>query len=258
MTEPIIAPSLANLPRIRHGFFGRKGGVSSGLYDSLNCGLGSKDERANVLENRDRVARTLGSTGDRLLTCYQIHSADAVVVTEPWAPADQPKADALVTTAPGLVLGALAADCAPVLFADPVARVVAAAHAGWKGARIGIVAATVAAMERLGAEKGRIVAVVGPCISQTAYEVGPEFEATFLADTTENARYFMRPAPDARPRFDLPGYVADRCRAAGIGHVTALAACTYADPNRFYSYRRTTHAREPDYGRQISAIMLTD
>ncbi|HRK19604.1 MAG TPA: peptidoglycan editing factor PgeF [Hyphomicrobiaceae bacterium] len=258
MTEPIIAPSLASLPGIRHGFFGRKGGVSSGLYDSLNCGLGSRDARGSVLENRDRVARTLGSTGDRLLTCYQIHSADAVVVTTPWAPADQPRADALVTTTPGLVLGALAADCAPILFADPSARVVAAAHAGWKGARIGIVAATVAAMQRLGAVKSRIVAVVGPCISQTAYEVGPEFEAAFLADSAENTRYFMRPGPDTRPRFDLPGYVADRCRDAGLGHVTVLGDCTYADPDRFYSYRRTTHAREPDYGRQISAIMLTD
>lgn len=258
MTEPIVAASLAALPGIRHGFFGRRGGVSSGLYDSLNCGLGSKDDRANVVENRDRVAGALGSTGDRLLTCYQIHSADAVVVTEPWAPADQPKADALVTNEPRLVLGALAADCAPILFADPEARVVAAAHAGWKGARIGIVEATVAAMVKLGAKQDRISAAVGPCIGPAAYEVGPEFEDIFLIDDTGNARYFRRPQPQSRPRFDLPGYVADRCRRAGLRSVENLGLCTYTETERFYSYRRTTHAKAPDYGRQISAIMLTD
>ncbi len=241
---------------IRHGFFGRTGGVSSGLYSSLNCGLGSKDERTNVLENRDRVARALGTTGDRLLTCYQIHSAEAVIVDKAWGSEGQPRADALVTNTPGLAIGALAADCTPIIFADPKARVIGAAHAGWKGAKIGIAEATIAAMEKLGARREAITAAIGPCISQVNYEVGPEFEAGFLADSPENARFFTIPRPGAKAHFDLPGYVASRLAAAGVGRVERLDACTYAADSRFFSFRRTTHRGEADYGRQISAIVL--
>lgn len=253
MLSPLTA---AGFGGIAHGFFGRTGGVSSGLYSSLNCGLGSKDERANVVENRSRVARTLGTTGDRLLTCYQIHSADAVVVDRPWGPDGQPKADALVTKTPGIAIAALAADCTPILFADPVARVIGAAHAGWKGARIGIAEATITAMEKLGAHRDAITAAIGPCISQANYEVGPEFEAAFLDNTPENARFFTRPTPGAKPHFDLPGYIAARLKAAHVGRIERLDACTYAADSQFFSFRRTTHRRESDYGRQISAIVL--
>lgn len=241
---------------IRHGFFGREGGVSSGLYSSLNCGLGSKDERANVLENRDRVAQSLGTSGDRLLTCYQIHSADAVVVEKPWGAGGQPRADALVTRTPGLAIGALAADCTPILFADPKARVIGAAHAGWKGAKIGIAEATIAAMEKLGARRHDITAAIGPCISQANYEVGPEFEAGFLAEDAANARFFAVPRAGAKVHFDLPGYVATRLKTAKVGRIERLDTCTYADDSRFFSFRRTTHRGEGDYGRQISAIVL--
>lgn len=241
---------------IAHGFFGRTGGVSSGLYSSLNCGLGSKDERASVTENRHRVARALGTTGDRLLTCYQVHSAEAVIVDRPWGPDGQPRADALVTNTPGLAIGALAADCTPILFADPKARVIGAAHAGWKGAKIGIAEATIAAMETLGARRDAITAAIGPCISQANYEVGPEFMAAFLAEDPETARFFAVPSPGAKPHFDLPGYIAARLKAANIARIEHLAHCTYASESRFFSYRRTTHRREADYGRQISAIVL--
>lgn len=253
MLSPLTA---AGLSGIAHGFFGRTGGVSSGLYSSLNCGLGSRDDRANVAENRSRVARALGTSADRLLTCYQIHSADAVIVDRPWGPDGQPKADALVTKTPGIAIAALAADCTPILFADPVARVIGAAHAGWKGAKIGIVEATIAAMEKLGARRDAIIAAIGPCISQANYEVGPEFEAAFLDVTPENARYFTRPSAAAKPHFDLPGYIAARLVAAHVGRVERLDTCTYAADSQFFSFRRTTHRRESDYGRQISAIVL--
>ncbi len=257
MLRPITSAALSALPGIRHGFFTRAGGVSGGVYDNLNCGLGSRDARANVLENRARVAAHLGTTGARLLTCYQVHSATAVAATMPWAPDGQPTADALVTTTPGLALGALAADCTPILFADPQARVVAAAHAGWKGALGGVIAATVAAMVEHGAKPNRLIAAVGPCIGQDNYEVGPEFEAQFLAADPAFSAFFLRAdASAARPRFDLPGFVALRLRQAGVGRIDETACCTYADPGRFFSFRRTTHAREPDYGRQISAILL--
>lgn len=256
MPSLITADCLAECHGIAHGFFTRQGGVSEGLYDSLNCGLGSKDDRARVIENRTRVARSLGTEGTRLLTCYQVHSADAVVVTEPWTAETMPKADALVTRTPGLALGALAADCAPVLFADPEARVIAAAHAGWKGAFDGVLEATIACMTSIGARRHRIRAVLGPCIGPTAYEVGPEFEARFLAADSGNARFFRRPEPAARPFFDLPGYVLARLENTGIETIENCTACTYSEPTRFFSYRRTTHAREADYGRQVSAIGL--
>ncbi len=253
MLSPIKADGFGG---IAHGFFGRTGGVSSGLYASLNCGLGSKDDRTNVVENRSRVARTLGTSGDRLLTCYQIHSADAVIVDRPWGPDGQPKADALVTKTPGLAIGALAADCTPILFADPAARVIGAAHAGWKGAKIGIAEATIAAMEKLGARRDAITAAIGPCISQANYEVGAEFEAAFLDESPENARFFKTPAPGAKPHFDLPSYIAARLKAAQVGRIERLDICTYASDSQFFSFRRTTHRREGDYGRQISAIVL--
>ncbi len=256
MLQPIEIAALSGMTGLAHGFFTRAGGVSDGLYGSLNCGIGSHDERPRVLENRARVARHLGTGPDRLLTCHQIHSATALLVTEPWQVDAQPKADALVTRTPGLALAALAADCAPLLFADPVARVVAAAHAGWKGALGGIVEATLDTMETAGARRADIVAAIGPCISQPAYEVGPEFQAAFTAKQPDYARYFSIPAGEQRAHFDLPGFIAHRLTAAGVRGIHLSGVCTYADPNRFFSYRRTTHAGEADYGRQISAIML--
>ena len=246
----------AALGAVPHGFFGRRGGVSAGLYDSLNCGLGSRDDAANVLENRGRVARSLGSDAERLLTCHQVHSADAVIVHTPWGSGGQPRADALVSRTPGLVLGALAADCMPILFADAEAGVVGAAHAGWKGALAGIEARTIDAMESLGARRNRIAVVIGPCISQSAYEVGPEFEATFLAADPNAGRFFAAAAPGARTHFDLPGFMLDRLSKQGLASAQWVGACTYAAPDDYFSYRRTTHRREPDYGRQIAVICL--
>jgi len=256
MPQPITADCLAECRGIAHGFFTREGGVSEGIYASLNCGLGSNDERARVVENRTRVARSLGADGDRLLTCYQVHSADAVVVTEPWTADTMPKADAMVTRTPGIVLGALAADCAPVLFADPEAGVIAAAHAGWKGAFDGVLDATIECMIAVGARRHKIRASLGPCIGPDAYEVGPEFEARFVEASPGNARFFHRPDPAGRPRFDLPAYVLSRLERGGLETIENCTACTYSDPARFFSYRRATHAREADYGRQISAIGL--
>ena len=256
MLTPTLSLALSALPSIGHGFYGRAGGVSAGFYGSLNCGLGSGDTRAKVLENRARVAAHLGTSADKLLTCHQVHSATAVLVDAPWAPDAQPKADALVTRTPGLALGVLAADCTPVLFADPVARVIAAAHAGWRGALGGVLEATLDTMERAGAARGRVIAAVGPCISQDAYEVGPEFEAAFAAVNQCYSSYFLTRSPGTRAYFDLPGFIADRLRATGVGQVDPIAQCTYGQPGRFFSYRRTTHAREADYGRQISSLIL--
>ena len=256
MLFPVLSPALAVLPNIAHGFFTREGGVSDGLYGSLNCGIGSADVRGNVLENLGRVARHLHTTPDRLITCHQIHSATALLVDTPWTPDARPKADALVTRTRGLAIGALAADCTPVLFADPKARVVAAAHAGWKGALGGILQSTLDVMEQAGARRADIVAVVGPCISQPSYEVGPEFEMAFRAVDAAYAGYFAKPVPNGRAHFDLPRFVADRLIAAGVGAVENTSQCTYTQPNRFFSFRRTTHARDADYGRQISAISI--
>ncbi len=256
MLAPVVSPLLAAMPNVAHGFFTREGGASRGLYDSLNCGIGSADTRGDVVENLGRVARHLSTTPDRLVTCHQIHSSTALLIDAPWTPDARPKADALVTRTRGLAIGALAADCTPVLFADPKAGVIGAAHAGWKGALGGILQSTLAVMEQAGAQRAKIVAVVGPCISQAAYEVGPEFEATFREADAAYAAYFAKANPEARARFDLPGFVADRLRAAGVGQVETLSECTYLQPTRFFSYRRTTHAHEADYGRQISAIAL--
>jgi YfiH family protein len=256
MLEPIQSEALLGDRRIAHGFFSRRGGGSQGIYASLNCGLGSKDGRDEVGANRRLVAEALGVMPERLLTAHQHHSADAVVVTEPWTFETMPRADALVTATPGIALGALAADCAPVLFADPQAGIIAAAHAGWKGALGGVLEQAVATMERLGARRARITAALGPCIGPEAYEVGLEFQANFISQSSDNARFFHRLSPAARPYFDLPAFVLARLGAMGLGTVENKTRCTYTFPEQFFSYRRTTHQGEPDYGRQISAIVL--
>lgn len=257
MLNPTEARSLAGLHGIRHGFFDRRGGVSEGIYASLNCGLGSKDVRDHVIENRRRVADHLGSARGEVVTVYQVHSAMALVIDQPFAAGAVPQADAVVTRTRGLVIGALAADCTPVLFADAEAGIVAAAHAGWRGAFGGVLEATVAAMESIGASRPQIRASVGPCIGPAAYEVGPDFAAEFVAADANNIRFFHRPKPESREHFDLPGFVAARLQRLELASVDMATACTYANPERYFSYRRTTHAREPDYGRQISAIVVT-
>ncbi|MFZ2870015.1 peptidoglycan editing factor PgeF [Zavarzinia sp.] len=243
------------LAGLSHGFFGRKGGVSEGIYSSLNCGLGSDDARDAVMENRDRIAGAIGATA--LLSLYQVHSCDVVTVDSPWTPGEGAKADAMVTRQRGIALGILTADCAPILFADRAAGVIGAAHAGWKGALGGIAEATVAAMVTLGAEPSRIAAVIGPCIGRASYEVGPEFEARFIElDGADSARFFHRPDPAARPHFDLPAYVAARLRRAHVGTLELTGLDTFAGEGDFFSFRRTTHRGEGDYGREVAAIML--
>jgi YfiH family protein len=256
MLKPLISPAL-DVPGIHHGFFTREGGVSKGLYAGLNCGLGSNDDQADVLENRARVAQHLGSQRPEVLTVYQVHAATAIRADRPIARSELPKADAVVTTVPGLVIGILTADCTPVLFADPEAKVVAAAHAGWRGAVAGICEATVAEMEKAGARRDRICAAIGPTISQQSYEVGQEFEAEVLALDPGNREFFTVPAPGEKSRFDLPGFVAARLNRLHLAAVTQVAPCTYANESLFFSFRRATHRSEPDYGRQISAIVVT-
>jgi YfiH family protein len=257
MLQPVRSEALARHSGIAHGFFGRQGGISEGIYAALNCGLGSKDARNAIGENRRRVADHLGAKPDHLLTAHQHHSADAIVVTEPWTFETMPKADALVTATRGIALGALAADCAPVLFADAEAGIVAAAHAGWKGALNGVLESAVATMMEIGARRERIVAALGPCIGPDAYEVGPEFEANFIAQSPDNQRFFRRTSAEAvRPYFDLPAFVLARLGAMKLGKVESCTRCTYLYPDDYFSYRKTTHRREPDYGRQISAIVL--
>jgi hypothetical protein len=239
-----------------HGFFGRQGGVSSGIFTSLNCGYGSGDDKQAVCENRTRVATWLGTREEQVLTLFQIHSADAVHVTTTWVRGEGPKADAMVTTMRGVALGVLAADCAPILLADEKAGVIGCAHSGWKGAINGVGESVVGFMERLGASRSRIRAAVGPCIGQQSYEVGPEFQARFMEHDAANARYFVRSARAAHWQFDLPGYVTTRLKALGLAAVEALNVCTYAHEDAYFSFRRTTHRAEGDYGRNISAIML--
>lgn len=247
--KPIMSDDLAP----KHGFFTRVGGASSGVYSGLNCGLGSTDQRETVLINRARVAETLGVPPEQLVSVHQTHSARAVQLD---APTEDPiEADAMVTATPGLALGILTADCQPVLFTDTENGVVGAAHAGWKGALDGILEATLDAMEALGANRGTIHAVIGPSISQRAYEVGPDFLDRFLDDDQENARFFANGEGD-RLQFDLIGYGLHRLRRAGVLHAAWTGHCTYSDPDRFYSYRRSVHRREADYGRLISAICL--
>ena len=239
---------------IRHGFFTRVGGVSEGIYAGLNIGVGSNDDPAHVAENRGRVAAWMGVGAESLLSVYQIHSPDVIVATEPFG-TPRPKADAIVTNRPGLALGASAADCGPILFADAAARVIGAAHAGWKGALTGVLENTIDAMEGLGAQRENIIAVLGPSISAANYEVGPEFVARFTEADDANAAYFSPSGKPGHALFDLNRYTVERLAAAGV-QASMLGRCTYAEEDLFYSYRRTTHRQEPDYGRQISAIVL--
>lgn len=251
------------LAPLRHGFFSRRGGASSGIFKGLNCGPGSSDLAEVVAINRARVTtamglsaiegRTNGGEAGALITLHQVHSAN--VVTLEAAPLSPPTADGVVTATPGLILGVLTADCQPVLFADHDAGVIGAAHAGWRGAQGGVLEATLDAMEALGADRANTVAVIGPTISQRAYEVGPEFLETFLADDPDNGRFFAQGTGD-RVQFDLPAYGLHRLRAAGIGHTEWTRQCTYFDSDSFYSYRRSVHLNEADYGRLISTIRL--
>ena len=250
------AKNLSALPGIRHAFFTREGGVSEGLYASLNAGVGSDDDPAKVAENRARMAKAVGVTPERFLTAYQIHSPQVVVAETPWSGEARPRADAIVTRTPGLAIGASTADCGPVLLADPQAGVIGAAHAGWRGALGGVLEAAIAAMEKLGAGRSRIVAAIGPMISQRNYEVGDELVAQFAKADAGNARFFAAGRP-GHAQFDLPGFIASRLAAAGIAGVEDLAACTYADPQLFYSFRRATHRGEPDYGRHVNAIAIS-
>jgi YfiH family protein len=248
--------ALSALGGIRHAFFTRDGGVSDGIYASLNGGVGSDDAAAQVAENRARMAAALGVAPDCLLTAHQIHSPDVVTIERPWAPAERPRADAIVTRTSGLAIGVTTADCGPVLLADAAAGVIGAAHAGWRGAATGVLEATIAAMERCGADRARMVAALGPMIRQPNYEVGPEFVTRFTADDGANERFF-RPSPRKdHALFDLPGYIAARLAGAGVRRVEDLGHCTYADAARFFSYRRSTHRAEKDYGRHINAIAL--
>src|SRR5258706_1271759 len=251
------AKSLAALPGIRHAFFTREGGVSQGIYASLNGGVGSADARPHVDENRARMAAALGVAPEALLSAYQIHSPDVVVAERPWGPDARPRADAIVTHVAGLAIGISTADCGPVLFADAQAGVIGAAHAGWRGALAGVTDATIAVMECLGAERERIVAALGPMIHQASYEVGADLVERFEAADLANRRFFRPPPRAAHAPFHLPGHNASRPARAGVGAIEDIARCTYADPERFFSYRRTTHRGEPDYGRHVNAIALS-
>lgn len=247
--EVLRATSLGDVP---HGFLGRRGGVSTGVCEGLNVGTGSSDDRVAIAENKRRaVAAVLD--GAELATVHQIHSADAVFVEAPWPHDDRPKADAMVTDRPGILLGIFTADCVPVLFADQEAGVIGAAHAGWRGALAGVTDSTIALMERHGAVRDRIAAAIGPAIAQASYEVDDSLRQRFVDEDPHNARFFVE-GPRGRPHFDLPAYVAHRLLLAGVGTIERLALDTYANPDRFYSYRRATHLGEPDYGRQISVI----
>jgi YfiH family protein len=249
--EAIRASSLGAVP---HAFLGRRGGLSEGAMWGLNAGYGSGDDRGRITENRCRAIDAV-LPGARLVTVYQVHSANAVAVEAPWTEDRPPQADAMVTDRPGLLLGILTADCAPVLLADPIAGVVGAAHAGWRGALAGVTDATIALMEEHGASRERIAAAVGPCIAQPSYEVDQEFRDAFLREDQANARFFA-PGDAGKPHFDLQGYAVQRLIAAGIGEVESVRLDTYAEADRFFSYRRAAHLGEVGYGRQISMIAI--
>ncbi|NOD35274.1 MULTISPECIES: peptidoglycan editing factor PgeF [unclassified Ruegeria] len=252
MTLEILTSDL--LSPLRHGFFTRRGGASSGIFDGLNCGYGSSDQSEVVALNRKRVADAMDVAPEAMIGVHQVHSPEVLTVDGPII-GDRPKADAIVTATPGLALTILTADCQPVLFADPDANVIGAAHAGWRGALDGVLEATLAAMEALGAKRNNVRAVIGPSISQRAYEVGPEFLDAFIAESPDNARFFAN-GQDDRLQFDLPAFGLNRLRSAGVGQAEWTRHCTYSDSDRFYSYRRATHAKEADYGRLISVIKL--
>ncbi|MGH1351023.1 MAG: peptidoglycan editing factor PgeF [Methyloligellaceae bacterium] len=253
----LTATNLHAIDNIRHGFFTTAGGQSSGIYSSLNCGYGSADIYENVRENRQLVASALDADADQLCTPYQIHSATAVIVNKAWTPTEAPEADAVVTNVPGIRVGILSADCCPVLFADTQMGVVGAAHAGWRGAFSGVTDDTLAKMESLGASRDRIAVAIGPTISQYAYEVGPEFRDNFITASPQNDLFFVQ-RPNGKFHFDLTGYISERLEKAGINrnNIQNPGICTYSNESLFFSYRRSVHLKQPDYGRQISAIGL--
>ncbi len=246
---------ISAVPGLRHAFFTREGGVSAGIYAGLNGGLGSNDLPDNVRENRRRMAAHLGATPENFLSVHQIHSPDVVVATGPWDGPARPKADAIVTQIEKLAIGVTTADCGPVLFVDPHKRVIGAAHAGWKGALTGVLEATIGAMEMLGAERGQIIAAIGPMIRQPSYEVGAEFVERFLDADAEHAMFFLPSTREGHAMFDLAGFIRARLDKAGVLMIDDLGHDTYAD-DRFFSYRRSVHRKEPDYGRHVHAIML--
>jgi YfiH family protein len=251
------ASSLSALDGIGHAFFTRAGGVSGGVYASLNSGIGSKDDAAHIAENRARMAYALGVEAARLITAFQIHSPKVVVADEPWDVETRPRADAIVTRTPGLAIGVSTADCGPLLFADRAARVIGAAHAGWRGAFTGVIEGTIAAMEGLGADRSRMTVALGPLIRQDNYEVSENFVDEFLRADETHARFFAPAGRAGHAMFDLPAFIASRLEHAGISRFEDMGLCTYADPDRFYSYRRSVHRAEPDYGRHVNAIVLT-
>ncbi|MBC8037655.1 MAG: peptidoglycan editing factor PgeF [Rhizobiales bacterium] len=253
----MIQADALKISHVSHGFFTREGGHSRGLFASLNCGMGSGDDTEIVRRNRAIVADALNVAEPNLISAYQVHSPDVIVVEGPWPAGDRPRADGMVTAARGLAIGVLTADCGPILFADAQAGVIGAAHGGWKGALAGVTGRTLDAMERLGAKRARTVAVVGPMISGAAYEVGPEFPARFLDEDGANKRFFTASARPGHGMFDLAGYLEARLKREGAGKVVNLGLCTFSDEARFFSYRRATHRAEKDYGRQISAIALS-
>ena len=251
----LASPLLSAIPGLRHAFFTRDGGVSDGIFTSLNGGLGSNDDPANVAENRRRMAEHMGVTPENFVTAYQIHSPDAVIASGPWQDGLRPRADAIVTRTEGLAVCITAADCGPILCVDPNARVIGAVHAGWKGALSGILESTVDAMEKLGAERGGIVAAIGPLIRQYSYEVGGEFVERFLEADAENAMFFLPATREGHAMFDLAGFIRMRLENAGVLMIDDIGVDTYSD-ERFYSYRRSVHRNEPDYGRHVHAIAL--
>ena len=256
MSAPFKTHDFLSTPKVSHGFFGRQGGVSEAQYESLNAGFGSNDKTENVTENRARIAASLGA--EHLLSLHQVHSRDVVVITEPFS--ERPKADGMVTRAPGIALSALSADCGPVLLADSKAGVIGACHAGWRGALSGITDATINAMVEQGAQRENIDAVLGPCISQPSYEVGEEFRDNFIGEREVYDRFFRLGPPKigapSQPHFDLKAFILHRLREAGLTRIAALPDCTYAQPSKYFSYRFNTHKGIADYGRNLSAIML--
>jgi purine-nucleoside/S-methyl-5'-thioadenosine phosphorylase / adenosine deaminase len=249
------SPLLSAVPGLRHAFFSRDGGVSEGVYAGLNGGIGSNDDPAKVVENRRRMAEQMGVPLERLLTAFQVHSPDVAVASAPWDTASRPRADAIVTRVEGLAIGITAADCGPILFADPNARVIGAAHAGWKGALTGIAESTVEAMEKLGADRANIVAAIGPLIRQRSYEVGSEFVERFIEADAENSLFFLPAARHGHAMFDLAGFIRKRLENAGLPVIDDVGIDTYSD-QRFFSYRRSVHRNEADYGRHVHAIVL--
>jgi polyphenol oxidase len=252
----MITSDALQIPGINHGFATRQGGFSTGIFSSMNCGLGSGDDITLVTKNRAKIADDLGVAHSNLVSAYQVHSADVMIVEVPFS--ERPKVDGLVTRKRGIALGILTADCGPVLFADHKAGVIGACHAGWKGVLTGVTNNTVEAMESLGAARKNIVAVLGPTISQKAYEVGPEFPKPFLQQNTSHQKYFIRSVKKDHYMFDLPAYLIDRMQSFGVGQAIDLELCTYCDQERFFSFRRTTHLQEKDYGRLISTIALRE